>query len=147
MRWVNKNLVLILLLAGSELLAQGSNGDEFTFVRVRYKSGGVNFRLSERYDMAIAALRKAIYITPFDSGIHQKLAQAYLSKKQYDDAIDELQVTLLTEPQDLAGAHCDLANAYLQAGRKAEAKNAALAALEIAPNYDRAQEILLASIE
>lgn len=45
MRWINKNLVLILLLAGSELLAQGSNGDEFTFVRVRYKSGGVNFRL------------------------------------------------------------------------------------------------------
>lgn len=101
----------------------------------------------ERYDMAIAALRKAIYITPFDSGIHQKLAQTYLSKKQYDGAINELQVTLLTEPQDLAGAHCDLANAYLQAGRKAEAKNAALAALEIAPNYDRAQEILLASIE
>ncbi len=37
--------VLLTATAVSELEAQGSNGDEFTFVRVRYTSGGVNFRI------------------------------------------------------------------------------------------------------
>ncbi len=66
---------------------------------------------------------------------------------KFDQAIVELKINLLTEPQDLAGAHCDLADAFLKAGRKPEAKKSALAALEIAPSYERAQEILLASME
>ncbi|MFQ5772677.1 MAG: tetratricopeptide repeat protein, partial [bacterium] len=102
---------------------------------------------TNNYDRAIEALTKVIYITPFESDVHKKLAQTYLAKKQYNLAISELKILLLTEPEDLAGAHCDLADAYLQAGKKAEAKKSALAALEIAPNYSRAQEILLACLE
>ncbi|MFQ5648654.1 MAG: tetratricopeptide repeat protein [bacterium] len=99
------------------------------------------------YDCAIAALRKALYIAPFESDIHRRLGRVYEAKGEYEAAIRELEINLRTQPQDMAGAHCDLALALLKAGRKHEAKKSALAALEIAPDYERAQEILLASLE
>jgi tetratricopeptide (TPR) repeat protein len=102
---------------------------------------------TKNYPGAIEALKKVIYISPFEPDVHKKLATAYLAQKQYDAAILELQTLLLTEPPDLAGAHCDLADAYLQSGNKSEAKKSALRALEIAPHYERAQEILLACVE
>ena len=104
-------------------------------------------RETKNYAGAVAALEKIIYISPFDSEVHKKLASVRLAERKFDAAIHELQMALNTKPPDLAGAHCDLADAYLQAGRKAEAKQSALAALEIAPNYERAQEILLASLK
>ena len=102
---------------------------------------------SNNSECAVEALTKVIYITPFEPEVHQKLAEAYLALGKFDQAIVELKINLLTKPQDLAGAHCDLAAAFLKAGRKPEAKKSALAALEIAPSYERAQEILLASME
>ena len=44
---------------------------------------------------------------------------------------------------DPAVAHTDLAESYLKAGKRDEAKRQALAALEIAPTYARAQDLLL----
>ncbi len=102
---------------------------------------------TKQYAHAISALRKAIYIAPFQSEIHEKLATAHLALGDLNSAIAELQTNLETEPQDMAGAHCDLADALLRAGEKTRAKQSALSALEIAPNYERAQDILLASIE
>ena len=40
-------------------------------------------------------------------------------------------------------AHTDLAESYLKAGKRADAKKQTLAALEIAPTYERAQDLLL----
>lgn len=40
-------LLIVVFAVGltlSDALAQGSNGDEFTFVRIRYSSGGMNFQ-------------------------------------------------------------------------------------------------------
>ncbi|MFQ5637777.1 MAG: tetratricopeptide repeat protein [bacterium] len=102
---------------------------------------------TENYQSAVQALSKLIFITPFEAAIHKKLASVYLKTKKYDLAIKEFKTQLLTQPQDLAGAHCDLADAYLQAGFIKEAKKSALASLEIAPGYEKAQEILLACIE
>lgn len=99
------------------------------------------------FDGAIQALQKAIYIAPFEPDIHQKLASAYMARSDYKKAIYELQMHLLAGPQDLAAAHCDLAAALLKDGQKAAAKKSAMAALEIAPSYERAQEILLSSLE
>ena len=47
---------------------------------------------------------------------------------------------------DKAAAHCDLGESYLLAGMRAEAKKEALAALEIAPSFERAQELLLNAV-
>jgi tetratricopeptide (TPR) repeat protein len=44
-------------------------------------------------------------------------------------------------------AHCDLAEAYMQLGQLRDARRQTLAALELAPTYARAQDLLLAIVE
>jgi Tfp pilus assembly protein PilF len=56
-------------------------------------------------------------------------------------------VALITGASDKASAHCDLGESYLPAGKVAEAKREALAALEIAPTFERAQDLLLKIVE
>ena len=40
-------------------------------------------------------------------------------------------------------AHTDLAESYFKSGNRTEARKQTLAALEIAPSYERAQDLLL----
>ena len=54
---------------------------------------------------------------------------------------------LAAGPVDRVSAHSDLAESHLLAGQPEQAKRAALAALEMAPTYERAQELLLRAIE
>ena len=58
-------------------------------------------------------------------------------------ALRAFRSALATKPQDMAGAHTDLGEALLMAGQPADAKRATLDALEIAPSYERAQDLLL----
>ena len=51
--------------------------------------------------------------------------------------------TLAGLASDKAGAHYDLARALVASGKKAEAKKEVLRALESAPSYREAQELLL----
>jgi Tfp pilus assembly protein PilF len=62
-------------------------------------------------------------------------------------ATREFRAALVTGVQDKAAAHTDLGESLLLAGRPAEAKKEALAALEIAPSYERAQDLLLRAVE
>ena len=48
---------------------------------------------------------------------------------------------------DRAAAFTDLAESYYKTGKRVEAKKHTLAALEIAPTYERAQELLLKLVE
>jgi Tfp pilus assembly protein PilF len=57
--------------------------------------------------------------------------------------VRNFRVALAARPVDRASAHADLAESLLRAGNRAEARREALAALEIAPTYERAQDILL----
>jgi tetratricopeptide (TPR) repeat protein len=93
------------------------------------------------------AYGRLVTIDPFDPLGHTGLGRIALKNKQPETAIREFKVALAIGPADRASAHCDLAEAYLLANRPAEAKVQALAALEIAPSYDRAQELLLRSIK
>jgi Flp pilus assembly protein TadD len=70
-----------------------------------------------------------------------------LASGQTADAVRNFRVALAAGPVDRATAHTDLAEALLQAGNRAEAKRQALAALEVAPTYERAQELLLKLID
>jgi Tfp pilus assembly protein PilF len=46
-------------------------------------------------------------------------------------------------PVARAAAYTDLAESYLKSGKRAEARKQTLAALEVAPSYERAQTLLL----
>ena len=96
--------------------------------------------LSIAYDRVVA-------IDPFDPLGHSGLGRLALKHNQPETAVREFRAALAIGPADRASAHCDLAEAYLLANRPAEAKAQALSALEIAPSYDRAQDLLLRAIK
>jgi len=93
------------------------------------------------------AQARLVELDPFDVTGHTGLGRQALRAKDSAMALREFKVALAVGPADRASAHCDLAEAYLLAGRAADAKKEALAALEIAPTFERAQEILLKAID
>jgi len=89
------------------------------------------------------ALTRAVAVDPFDSASHTTLGRMALGAGNSAEAVKLFRVALAAGPVDKAGAHADLAEGLLEAGQKDEARKQALAALEIAPTYARAQDILL----
>jgi tetratricopeptide (TPR) repeat protein len=94
-----------------------------------------------------AAYQRVIAIDPFDPAAHAALGKLLLQGQDYPTAIRELRVAIASGAEDRAAVHCDLAEAYLGAKQPAEAKRQTLAALEIAPAYERAQTLLLKLVE
>jgi len=92
------------------------------------------------------ALRVIADIDPFDASAHASLGKMALARKDYAPALVELQAALALGPPNLAEAHADIAEAYLGLGRKDDARRSALKALEQAPTYPRAQDLLLAAM-
>ena len=97
-------------------------------------------RLALAYDRLVG-------IDPFDPVAHQAIGRRALIEGDTDTAILEFEVALAAGSVDRVSAHCDLAESYLDAGDFVGAKRAALDALELAPTYERAQELLLRAIE
>ena len=59
----------------------------------------------------------------------------------------EFRTVIALGPVDRAAAYTDLGESYLKGGKRAEAKTQILAALEIAPGYERAQGLLLKLVD
>jgi tetratricopeptide (TPR) repeat protein len=95
----------------------------------------------------LLAYDRVIGIDPFDPVSHQAVGRMALARGEVDQAILEFQVALAVGPVDLVGVYCDLAESLLLAGQLDAAKRQALSALEIAPTYERAQELLLRAVE
>ena len=94
-----------------------------------------------------AAGERLIEIDPFDPVPHQTLGRLAKEDGRTETAVRELQVALALGPVDRVAAHTDLAETLFAAGRLAEARRQTLSALEIAPTYDRALELLLNIVE
>lgn len=101
----------------------------------------------QRTEDGIRALTRGAMINPFDAKNRNLRGAAYEQLRRYDRAIPEFEAALAVETTDRAAAFYNLARAYLGANRRADAKKTALQALEIAPNYEAAQEILLKAVE
>jgi len=97
--------------------------------------------------MVAFATDRIVELDPFDASGHTGLGRLALRSRDAPVAMREFKVALAIGPADRASAHCDLAESYLLAGRPADAKREALAALEIAPSFERAQDILLKAID
>ena len=82
-------------------------------------------------------------LDPFDAQAHTGLGRIALRRQDGALAEREFKAALAASPADKAAAHCDLGEAYLLRKRPQDAKREALAALEIAPMFERAQELLL----
>ncbi|HXG89968.1 MAG TPA: tetratricopeptide repeat protein [Vicinamibacterales bacterium] len=94
-------------------------------------------------DRLRTALQRVVAIDPFDSASHTTLGRLALASGQLPEAVRAFRVALAAGPIDRASAHADLAEGLFQVGDRPEAKRQTLAALEIAPTYERAQALLL----
>lgn len=92
---------------------------------------------------ALAALERTLYISPFDIGVHQRLAERAGRLAQHALAIRERQAVLALDPGDRVDAMYQLAAAFAAAGDVASAKREVLRALDLAPNFEKAQALLL----
>jgi tetratricopeptide (TPR) repeat protein len=86
-------------------------------------------------------------IDPFDADAHTMLGRFALQRNEADAAAREFRSVLALGPVDRAAAYTDLAESYFKGGKRAEAKKQTLAALEIAPSYERAQDLLLKLVD
>jgi tetratricopeptide (TPR) repeat protein len=98
------------------------------------------------FDELDFALTRIADLDPFDADAHSQLGRRQLAQNHVDRAIIEFQAALALGPANQVEAHTDLGEAFLKAGKKAEAKKEAFIALEQAPTYARAQDLLLAAI-
>jgi len=90
-----------------------------------------------------AAYARVIDTDPFDSHAQSVVGRAALQRKDAPAAISAFRAALAAKPADAAVAHYDLAQAYLLGGQSADAKKETLAALEVAPSFEPAQDLLL----
>jgi tetratricopeptide (TPR) repeat protein len=90
-----------------------------------------------------AAYRKVVDIDPFDAKAEAGLGRLALKRKDTTTAVRAFRSVVATNPSDRAAAHTDLAEALVAAGQLKDAKTETLNALEIAPGYDRALDLLL----
>ena len=102
---------------------------------------------TQNEDALFLASERIVELDPFDSDGHSGLGRLAMKRKDAATAVREFKVALAVGPADRAAAHCDLGEGYLLAGRQAEAKREALAALEIAPSFERAQDLLLKVVD
>ena len=92
---------------------------------------------------AIEALQRAVHIYPFDEETHDRLAELAAERALHPVAVRAREALVALDPVDLAGALYRLALAHYQAGDTARARRTVLRALERAPNFEAAQDLLM----
>jgi tetratricopeptide (TPR) repeat protein len=95
----------------------------------------------------VAALQRVADLDPFDSAATGALGRRALAAGDPSAGARWLRMSLAAGPKDVVAAHCDLADAYRRLGDPGRAKREVLLALEIAPTFPRAQDLLLAVVE
>ena len=93
--------------------------------------------------LAAAFFSDAIKASPRTSKPRQDIGLALVMMGRYQEAIVEFEQAVTFDPADPA-AHLNLAVAYAETGRKAEARARAQEALRLRPGYPRAQQFLTA---
>jgi Tfp pilus assembly protein PilF len=98
---------------------------------------------AETADKLQPVAQRIVAIDPFDPDAHALLGRFALQRGDAEAASREFRTVIALGPVDRAAAYTDLAESYFKGGKRNEAKKQTLAALEIAPNYERAQDLLL----
>lgn len=99
------------------------------------------------YEQAAYYIDRAIQVDPYRQDVHQLKAQYAMAVDDSQLAVTEYEVLMKLEISDPVEARTNLAEAYLKNGQVAEAKQNILYALEQAPSFLRAQQLLLESVE
>jgi cellulose synthase operon protein C len=98
---------------------------------------------AKREDDAIGVLHDVLMVAPLRPEVHSQLGDRLLAANRAPEAVVEYEALVAMAPQDMADAHYLLAKAYLAAADKTRSREHLLYALEIAPHYREAQQLLL----
>ena len=93
----------------------------------------------ERDTEALVELRRAVYLAPYQPEAHLLLGRIYLRSGRTKEAIETLNISSWSE--ETVAAHVALAEAYLQAGDGAAAKDQLARALAIDPASEEARRL------
>ena len=96
---------------------------------------------------AADALDRALYIDPYDIAVHQQLADLYHGLGDKTKTVRERRAVVALVPADKSESYYQLALAYHEASDDLNARKALLRSLEEAPNYVKAQELLLQIVD
>ncbi|HEV8150609.1 MAG TPA: tetratricopeptide repeat protein [Gemmatimonadales bacterium] len=92
---------------------------------------------------AAAALERMLWISPYDAGVHLRLAGLAERLGDFRRAVRERRATLAAQPADPLEARYQLARTLSLAGDSAAARREILQVLEGAPGFEKAQLLLL----
>jgi tetratricopeptide (TPR) repeat protein len=92
---------------------------------------------------AIAAFERVTWIDLNDQDAWRKRAELAMAIGRHADAVVARRVIVAMRPSDILAARADLAEALLRSGDHAAARRELLSVLELAPSFERAQELLL----
>jgi len=92
---------------------------------------------------AAEALKRAVEIAPFRQDVHERLAATNERLQRWDEAVAERKAVVALAPVDVAQAWYQLARTELEAGDREGARAAVLRALERAPRFEDALNLLL----
>jgi tetratricopeptide (TPR) repeat protein len=93
-------------------------------------------------DGAIEVLEADLLVAPLEESIHAELGDLLLDRRP-EEALREFTVLAALKPHDQASLNLRMAKAYLALGDEDKGKEYLLYALEIAPSYREAQQLLL----
>ena len=103
----------------------------------------------ERGELADAEyyIARALAVDPYKLEVHRSAAALAEAGGNTAHAVREHEILVNLDVNDPVEARTNLAQAYLSNGQSPEARMNILRALEVAPTYQRAQRVLLESIE
>jgi tetratricopeptide (TPR) repeat protein len=113
-----------------------------TGVEVLKKLAGMEFDSGNK-KQAQLTLAKLNNIYPEDEEIHRRLGGLLLESGDAEGAVREGKALVALRPNDVAESHYELAKALNAAHRVGEAKDQVVLALEAAPSFKPAQQLLL----
>ncbi|MCC7051909.1 MAG: tetratricopeptide repeat protein [Gemmatimonadaceae bacterium] len=93
--------------------------------------------------LAVAALERATAIDPFDAATQVHLGSLAYARAAWPASIRARRAVLALGPADRAGAYYQLALALDGAGDRTAARREVLRALDLAPTFEAAQDLLL----
>jgi len=115
------------------------NGDHYPALM---ELAALNDSLGEKR-AAADALNRAMYVYPLEMNTHRRLAELSADLGDWQRAIRERRAVVALGPVDRAESLYQLARAYFSARDLDRARRSVLRALEIAPGFEEAQELLL----
>jgi len=122
-----------------EAIAAAEQRDQRDVAAFHLESGRRLFQ-AERDAEAIAELRRAIYLSPYEREAHLLLGRLYLRAGQIADAIDELKISIWSD--DRSDARVTLAQAYIQSKNVDGARSELQTVLTREPSNTEAHRLL-----